>query len=239
MGTSTQTSVNETNISQHQSTKSTKNDEEEKKDESLDESSTIKTSHHTRRLSVQDRINLFESKQKENSNSVGNKPAVVAKSTELKRLSSDVSSSASPVFSEKFVLRRWSNVSDMSIDMTLDNKKFDNSSTEEGPWSTLSSVNTDATMPKESEENSKQGDDDSQNQTDVNFRQREEESYASESHNVAQSSVMFSYRHSPSRSAHIAGGIGIKSDELKSKKEMFPSDKQPALTTSPKPVSAG
>ncbi|VVA91638.1 unnamed protein product [Arabis nemorensis] len=238
LNTSTQTSVNETNISQHQSTKSTKNDEEEKKDESLNESSTVKTSHHTRRLSVQDRINLFESKQKENSNSAGNKPVVVAKSTELKRLSSDVSS-ATPVVSEKSVLRRWSNVSDMSIDMTLDNKKFDNSSTEEGPSSIPSSANPDATVPKDFGENTKQGDDDSQNQTDVNFRQREEESYASKSHNVAQSSVMFSYRHSPSRSAHIAGGIGIKSDELQSKKEMFPSDKQPALTTSPKPVSAG
>ncbi|ESQ35064.1 hypothetical protein EUTSA_v10006648mg [Eutrema salsugineum] len=219
LNTNTQTSVNETNISQDQSTK---NDEEEKKDES----STVKTSQHTRRLSVQDRINLFESKQKENSNSVGNKPVVVAKSTELKRLSSDVSSAA-PAFPEKSVLRRWSIVSDMSFDLTLDNKKSDNSSTEEeGPSSAPSAVNPDATVPRESEENSKKGDDDdvcstkcddSQNQTDGDIRQREEESYASKSHNVAQSSVMFPYRHSRSRSAHIANGVDIKSDDLHSK----------------------
>lgn len=224
----------------------------------MGESSTVKTSNHTRRLSVQDRINLFESKQKENSNSAGNKPVIAAKSTELKRLSSDVSSAA-PVFSEKSVLRRWSNVSDMSFDMTLDNKKFDSSSTEEGLSSTPSSVNPDATVPKESEENIKKSDGydvcstkcyDSQSQTDRpgnvmpdgNFRQREEESFASKSHNVAQSSGMFPYRHSRSRSAHIAGGVDIKTDELQSKgrkKEVFPSDKQPALTTSPKPASAG
>lgn len=257
MNTNTQTSVNEANFSQQQSTKSSKNDEEEKKDESLEES--VKTSNHTRRLSVQDRINLFESKQKENSNSAGNKPVVVPKPTELRRLASDVSSAA-PEFPKKSILRRWSIVSDMSFDLTsLDNKKSDNGSTEEGPSSIPSCINPDATMPKESEENSKKGDDDvystksddSQNQTDRpgtvimaddNSRQREEESHASKSHNVAQSSVMFPSRHSRSRSAHIAGGIDIKSDELQSKgrkKELFPLDKQQAFTTSPKPVSAG
>ncbi|KAL1224120.1 COP1-interacting protein 7 [Cardamine amara subsp. amara] len=249
LNTNTQTSDNETIISQHQSTKSTENDEEEKKEESLDESCTVKTSLHTRRLSVQDRINLFESKQKENSSSGGNKPVVVAKSTELRRLSSDVSSAA-PEFPKKSILRRWSIVSDMSFDLTLDNKNSDSGGTQEGPSSTPSSINPDATMPKESEENSKKGDDDvystnsdeSQNLTDrprdvisdENSRQREEESYAIKSHNVEQSSVMFPYRHSRSQSAHIAGGIDIKSDELQSKgrkKELFPSDKQQALTT--------
>ncbi|KAL1313408.1 hypothetical protein HN51_039965 [Arachis hypogaea] len=68
-----------------------------------------------RRLSVQDRINLFESKQKEissfsaSSGGSGTKP-VVGKPVELRRLSSDVSAA------EKSVLRRWSGASDMSID---------------------------------------------------------------------------------------------------------------------------
>ncbi|XP_010459322.1 PREDICTED: LOW QUALITY PROTEIN: protein phosphatase 1 regulatory subunit 12A [Camelina sativa] len=253
LNTNTQTSVNETHISTHQSTKSSTKDEEEKNDESLEESSTVKTIHHTRRLSVQDRINLFESKQKEISNSTGNKPVVVAKSTELKRLSSDVSSA----FPEKSVLRRWSIVSDMSFDFTMDNKKSDCGSTEEGLLSTPSSI-PDSTFPKESEENSTKEEDDVrssksgdfQNQTDrpgnvmtdSNSMQSEEENYASKSQNVAQSSVMFPYRHSRSRSAHVAGGIDIKSDERQSKgrkKELFPSDRQPALKTSTKPVSAG
>ncbi|XP_023633056.1 uncharacterized protein LOC17899240 isoform X2 [Capsella rubella] len=253
----TQTSVSETHISPHQSTKNNTKDEEEKQDESLEESSTVRTIHHTRRLSVQDKINLFESKQKENSNSAGNKPVVVVKSTELKRLSSDVSSSAAPAFPEKSVLRRWSIVSDMSFDFTTDNKKSDSGSTEEGLLSTPSSI-PDSTFPKESEENSKKEDDDVrssksddfQNQTerpgnvrsDGNSMHREEESYASKSQNVAQSSVMFPYRHSRSRSAHIADGIDIKCDERQSKgrkKELFPSDKQPALKTSTKAVPAG
>ncbi|MED6204738.1 hypothetical protein PIB30_011711 [Stylosanthes scabra] len=69
-----------------------------------------------RRLSVQDRINLFESKQKEVSSTSasaggsGTKPAV-GKPAELRRLSSDVSAA------EKSVLRRWSGASDMSIDL--------------------------------------------------------------------------------------------------------------------------
>ncbi|CAH2037183.1 unnamed protein product [Thlaspi arvense] len=247
--TNTQTSDSETNVSQLQSAESTKKDEEEKKDESLDEStSTVKTSQLTRRLSVQDRINLFENKQKENSNSGGTKPVVVAKSTELRRLSSDVSSAA-PAFPEKTVLRRWSIVSDMSFDLTSDNKKSDTSSTEEGPSSAPSAGNPDATVPRESEENSIKVDDDddvcstkcddSQNQTDGAIRQREEESYASKSHNVAPSSVVFPYRHTRSRSAHLANGIDIKSDDIQPKgrkKEMFPLDKQP---TSTKPTSAG
>ncbi|KAG2319791.1 hypothetical protein Bca52824_013004 [Brassica carinata] len=156
------TSVNETNISQLQSSKE---DEEEKK-----QSSTVKTSQNTRRLSVQDRINLFESKKTENSNSAGHKPVVIAKSTEPRRFSSDVPSAA-PVVPEKSVLRRWSVVSDK----------------EEGPLSTPSSGHPDATVPRESEENSKKSGD-SQNQTDGDDlkKKEEEESYASKPHNVAQ-----------------------------------------------------
>ncbi|GAB2268993.1 hypothetical protein Dimus_003922 [Dionaea muscipula] len=82
--------------------------------EAVPESSSIQSSQPTRRLSVQDRINMFESKQKENSSSAGSggKP-VVGKSVELRRLSSDVSSGF-----EKAVLRRWSGASDMSIDLS-------------------------------------------------------------------------------------------------------------------------
>ncbi|KAJ4916030.1 COP1-interacting protein-related protein [Raphanus sativus] len=242
---------NETNTSQVQSTKT---DEEEKKDES----STVKTTQHTRRLSVQDRINLFESKKTEDSNSAGhNKPVVVvAKSTtELRRLSSDVSSAAAaaaPVFPQKSVLRRWSVVSDMSFDFTSDNKKSEGSGNEEGLSSRPSSGNPEATVPKEPEENSKNGDDDdvsstkcddSQNQSDGDddLRKREDESYASKPHSVAQPSVMFP-RHSRSRSALIGDGVDIKSDELQSqsrKKEVILSDKQPVLTILTKPASAG
>ncbi|KAF8023718.1 hypothetical protein BT93_F1030 [Corymbia citriodora subsp. variegata] len=90
----------------------------EKKDE---ESPTIQTSQPGRRLSVQDRINLFESKQKETSNSgSGSKPSV-GKAIELRRLSSDVSSAPAAV--EKAVLRRWSGASDMSIDLNADKRE--------------------------------------------------------------------------------------------------------------------
>ncbi|XP_017606437.1 uncharacterized protein LOC108453057 isoform X1 [Gossypium arboreum] len=96
------------------------NKEEEKKEEGVTESSPSQVSQPTRRLSVQDRINLFENKQKESSSS-GGKPVAVGKSVELRRLSSDVS--AAPAVAEKAVLRRWSGVSDMSID--LGNEKKD------------------------------------------------------------------------------------------------------------------
>lgn len=79
-----------------------------------------------RRLSVQDRISLFENKQKETSSGSGGKP--VAKSAELRRLSSDISSGSAAA--EKAVLRRWSGVSDMSIsvDLTDEKKEVDNTS---------------------------------------------------------------------------------------------------------------
>ncbi|KAE8722898.1 putative Sequence-specific DNA binding transcription factor [Hibiscus syriacus] len=81
------------------------------------ESSPSQISQPARRLSVQDRISLFENKQKEISSS-GGKPIAVGKSVELRRLSSDVSTaSAVP---EKAVLRRWSAASDMSIDLGND-----------------------------------------------------------------------------------------------------------------------
>ncbi|CAH8369969.1 unnamed protein product [Eruca vesicaria subsp. sativa] len=84
-------------------------DEEKEKSPAQNEPLASQTKQLTRRLSVQERINMFENRQKENS---GGKTAVV-KSTELKRLpSSDLSSS----------VRRWSGASDMSIDLGNDRK---------------------------------------------------------------------------------------------------------------------
>ncbi|KAM0017557.1 hypothetical protein Hdeb2414_s0027g00689441 [Helianthus debilis subsp. tardiflorus] len=75
----------------------------------------------SRRLSVQDRINLFENKQKEVGGSAtgsgGKPPAAVAK-PDLRRLSSDVSQSNASV------LRRWSGASDMSIDLSGEKKEI-------------------------------------------------------------------------------------------------------------------
>ncbi|CAN8269355.1 unnamed protein product [Cochlearia groenlandica] len=90
-------------------------DEEEEKSPVQNDPLESQSRQLTRRLSVQERINLFENKQKESS---GGKSAVV-KSTELKRLSSDLSSSAGI---EKVALRRWSGASDMSIDLGNDKK---------------------------------------------------------------------------------------------------------------------
>ncbi|PON93474.1 hypothetical protein TorRG33x02_107520 [Trema orientale] len=95
--------------------------EKEKKEEAQTGSASSSTpaGQHVRRLSVQDRINLFENKQKEQtSSSSGGKP-VVGK-PELRRLSSDASSV--PVGVEKAVLRRWSGTSDMSIDLSAEKK---------------------------------------------------------------------------------------------------------------------
>ncbi|KAK6153542.1 hypothetical protein DH2020_013181 [Rehmannia glutinosa] len=98
--------------------------EKDRKDErsTPDQTVSIQAGQPSRRLSVQDRINLFENKQKENS---GGKPAVV-KPVELRRLSSDLSASGGAaekaVSAEKAVLRRWSGASDMSIDLSADKK---------------------------------------------------------------------------------------------------------------------
>ncbi|GMI91742.1 hypothetical protein like AT3G14172 [Hibiscus trionum] len=97
------------------------NKEEEKNEEGVTDLPS-QISQPARRLSVQDRINLFENKQKGTSGS-GGKPLAVSKSVELRRLSSGVSSG--PAVSEKAVLRRWSGASDMSIDLGND-KKDDN-----------------------------------------------------------------------------------------------------------------
>ncbi|ESQ48570.1 hypothetical protein EUTSA_v10019917mg [Eutrema salsugineum] len=90
-------------------------DEEEDQSPVQNEPVASQSRQLTRRLSVQERINMFENKQKENS---GGKTAVV-KSTELKRLSSDLSSAAGM---EKVVVRRWSGASDISIDLGNDRK---------------------------------------------------------------------------------------------------------------------
>ncbi|XP_010552256.1 PREDICTED: uncharacterized protein LOC104822667 isoform X2 [Tarenaya hassleriana] len=102
------------NFLMQQTSQSEKNDEEET-GPVVNEPSSSQPKQLTRRLSVQDRINLFENKQKESSNS-GGKPAA-GKSIEVKRLSTDLSSSMGM---EKVVLRRWSGASDMSIDLSND-----------------------------------------------------------------------------------------------------------------------
>ncbi|KAF5743808.1 hypothetical protein HS088_TW08G00396 [Tripterygium wilfordii] len=112
---------------QQQRTQSEKSSDERKEEPATD-SPPSQSSQRARRLSVQDRINLFENKQKESSGS-GGKPISVGKSTELRRLPSDVSSSSAGV--EKAVLRRWSTASDMSID--LGNDKKENSSNIDSP----------------------------------------------------------------------------------------------------------
>lgn len=84
--------------------------EKEKEEEEVEKSTD--QAKLKRRLSVQERISMFENKQKESSGGSG-KPAVV-KTPELRRLSSDVS--VPPV------LRRWSGASDMSIDLGGDRK---------------------------------------------------------------------------------------------------------------------
>lgn len=96
------------------------------------------SSHPTRRLSVQDRINMFENKQKETS---GGKPAIV-KPVELRRLSSDVS--PAPAAVEKSVLRRWSGASDMSIDLSNEKKEM------ESPLPTPSSSSVSQSKAEES-----------------------------------------------------------------------------------------
>ncbi|XP_006362089.1 uncharacterized protein [Solanum tuberosum] len=91
-------------------------EKEKEEDTSSKQAESTELSRHKRRLSVQDRISLFENKQKEENSGSAGKP-VVGKPVELQRLSSGVSV---PPVTEKAVLRRWSGASDMSIDLTGD-----------------------------------------------------------------------------------------------------------------------
>ncbi|XP_047342444.1 uncharacterized protein LOC124945948 isoform X2 [Impatiens glandulifera] len=112
--------------------------EAEKGEDKSPQLQAFQSSHPARRLSVQDRINMFENKQKETS---GSKPAVV-KPVELRRLSSDVSSAPASV--EKSVLRRWSGASDMSIDLSSEKKEM------ESPLPTPSSSSVSQSKDEES-----------------------------------------------------------------------------------------
>lgn len=108
-------------------TEEDKDGDKAKKVEDKDEPQTeptLASQQPTRRLSVQDRIKLFENKQETTS---GGKP-VAAKPGELRRLSSDVS------LAPAAVLRRWSGASDMSIDLSAEKKDT------ESPLCTPSSV---------------------------------------------------------------------------------------------------
>jgi hypothetical protein len=116
--------LNEKNEPSEERSQSEANAENDKKEEALTEPTSIAASQPARRLSVQDRINLFENKQKESSGGSGSggKP-LVGKPVELRRLSSDVSSV--PVAVERAVLRRWSDASDMSIDVSGEKKDIE------------------------------------------------------------------------------------------------------------------
>nr|BAC16511.1 COP1-interacting protein 7 (CIP7)-like [Oryza sativa Japonica Group]BAC21482.1 COP1-interacting protein 7 (CIP7)-like [Oryza sativa Japonica Group] len=92
----------------------------------------------SRRLSVQDRINMFESKQKEQTSSSGNSAACTSKVVPTKGEHRRVPSGASM---DKLV-RRWSNVSDMSIDLSNNDSSSLNEKREIGtPVGTPTSAN--------------------------------------------------------------------------------------------------
>ncbi|KAK9131476.1 hypothetical protein Sjap_011963 [Stephania japonica] len=115
----------------------------ENKDKKRDESTleSPKTTQPARRLSVQDRINMFESKQKEQTKgSGGSSKVAVGKSAELRRMSSDVSSAGQGA--EKAVLRRWSGASDMSVDTSFERKESGSSAST--PCAVSSSLNQPA-----------------------------------------------------------------------------------------------
>lgn len=122
-----------------QSEGNAKKDTEKRMDPSL----PLSTQQPARRLSVQDRINMFENKQKEQSGSGSTlgKTVVGGKVAELRRLSSDVSSSSAPESSvvDKAVFRRWSGASDMSIELSGETKENDHRESTTTPCSSSNS----------------------------------------------------------------------------------------------------
>ena len=114
-------------------------DMDKDKDKPTTTSCATESSHGTprltRRLSVQERISLFENKQKENSpSSVSSSTPSAGAKPELRRLSSDINSS------DKAVLRRWSGASDMSIDVSGERKEINTNPSTPTP-SSSSSIN--------------------------------------------------------------------------------------------------
>eukprot|EP00268_Persea_americana_P013644 TRINITY_DN1605_c0_g2_i1.p1 TRINITY_DN1605_c0_g2~~TRINITY_DN1605_c0_g2_i1.p1 ORF type:complete len:1307 (-),score=351.30 TRINITY_DN1605_c0_g2_i1:349-4080(-) len=112
-------------------------------EKAMDVSPPLSTQQPARRLSVQDRINMFENKQKEQSGSGSTLGKTIGggKVAELRRLSSDVSSSSAPESSvvEKAVFRRWSGASDMSIELSGETKENDHHESTTTPCSSLNS----------------------------------------------------------------------------------------------------
>ncbi|KNA06080.1 hypothetical protein SOVF_184530 isoform A [Spinacia oleracea] len=93
-------------------------------------STSTKTPQLTRRLSVQERISMFETKAQKD---ISPSPTTVSSGgakPELRRLSSDVASST-----DKAVLRRWSGASDMSIDVSGERKEPDSNANTPTPVS--------------------------------------------------------------------------------------------------------
>ncbi|CAM0906752.1 unnamed protein product [Alopecurus aequalis] len=100
----------------------------------------------SRRLSVQDRISMFENKQKEQTSTSGNSnSASTAKVVPVKGEHRRVPSVASM---DKLV-RRWSSVSDMSIDLSQNDNGGSNDKNENGtPSGTPTSANEEANSSK-------------------------------------------------------------------------------------------
>ncbi|KAL5198732.1 hypothetical protein ABZP36_002244 [Zizania latifolia] len=95
----------------------------------------------SRRLSVKDRINMFENKQQEQTSNSGNSSACIGKLIPGKGEHRRVPSGASM---DKLV-RRWSNVSDMSIDLSNNDSSGLNEKRENGtPVGTPTSANLEA-----------------------------------------------------------------------------------------------
>uniref|UniRef100_A0A0E0EEC5 Uncharacterized protein n=1 Tax=Oryza meridionalis TaxID=40149 RepID=A0A0E0EEC5_9ORYZ len=113
-------------------------DKQEKETDALPAPAPAPAGGGSRRLSVQDRINMFESKQKEQTSSSGNSAACTSKVVPTKGEHRRVPSGASM---DKLV-RRWSNVSDMSIDLSNNDSSSLNEKRENGtPVGTPTSAN--------------------------------------------------------------------------------------------------